>query len=186
MNNVSIASVSSYEVTRDWIVLLLYFITAIIAIFGNIFVCLVIYNNKKLRSTTYLLILNMAISDIIGGLVIPGQWLFCSTYILESGYFWQRMCGISKSMQYLSYYVSTFTMTAIAIDRNRLICKPLSSRLRPLTPILITWFLGIIFVLGTLYSLKVSEYFSPTQVLKALFIFLYNLCLVIFSLQKFI
>jgi hypothetical protein len=159
-------SLSSNEEARDWIVLFLYLITTIAAIVGNIFVCLVIYNKKNLRSTTYILILNMAISDIIGGLVIPGQWLFCSYYILEMGVIGHRVCGIFKSAQILSYYASTFTMTAIAIDRYRLVCHPMSKRMRPLIPILLIWFLGIIFVLTTFFSMRVSEYFSPTQVRK--------------------
>ena len=166
MNNISTPSLTSYEVTIDWIVLSLYFITAIIAIFGNIYVCLVIYYKKKLRSTTYMLVLNMAISDIMGGLTIPGQWLFCATVILETGGFAIHICGIWNSMQIISYYVSTFTMTAIAFDRYRHICMPLSNRMRPRILIMITWGLGILFVLPTFFALRINEYFSPTKVLE--------------------
>ena len=164
--NISIPSLTSYEITRDWIVLTLYFIIAITAIFGNIYVCLVIYNKRKLRSTTYMLVLNMAISDIMGGLTIPGQWLFCATVILETGGFAIRICGLWNSLQILFYYVSTFTMTAIAFDRFRHICKPLSNRMRQRILIMIPWSLGILFVSSTLFSVRIFEYFSPTQVLE--------------------
>jgi hypothetical protein len=167
MKNASSISLTSNEEVRDWIVLFLYLITFIVAIVGNIFICLVIYNKKNLRSTTYMLILNMAISDIIGGLVIPGQWFFCSYWFFsETGAIGDRICGIFKSAQILSYYASTFTMTAIAIDRYRLICNPLSNRMRPLIPFLVIWSLGILFVSTTFFSMRVSEYFSPTQVRK--------------------
>lgn len=156
---------SSVEEMRDWIVLSLYLLTSIVALIGNLFVCKVIYTKKQFRSTTYILIVNMAISDIVGALVIPGQWLFCSTYILDSGATGQRFCGTFKSLQILSYYVSTFSMTAIAIDRYKLVCHPLSQRIRPLVPLIVIWALGCLFTSTTLFSMRVSEYFSPVQVI---------------------
>ena len=98
MRNTSISSISSYEVTRDSIVLFLYLITAVLAIIGNVFVCLVVYKKANLRSTTYKLVVNMAVSDIIGGLSIPLQWLFCATFLLDKGVFAQRVCGTLKSI----------------------------------------------------------------------------------------
>ncbi|XP_054168925.1 G-protein coupled receptor 83-like [Oppia nitens] len=148
---------------KDWIGLSLDFLTFLLAFIGNIFICLVVYNKKKLRSTTYILIVNIAISDLIGGIVIPSQWLFCSTYMLDMGTGSQRVCILVRSLQILSYYVSTFSMTVIAIDRYRLICKPSVARMKPLIPVLITWILGSIFSTTTLYSIRVSEYFSPIQ-----------------------
>ncbi|XP_054168926.1 RYamide receptor-like [Oppia nitens] len=158
----SITYTTSDEI-RDWIVLSIHLLTFLLAFIGNIFICLVVYNKKKLRSNTYILIVNIAISDLIGGIVIPGQWLFCSTYMLDMGTGSQRVCTLVKSSQILSYYVSTFSMTVIAIDRYRLICKPSVARMTPLIPILITWILGSIFTTTTLYSIRVSEYFSPIQ-----------------------
>ncbi|XP_054168921.1 RYamide receptor-like [Oppia nitens] len=158
----SITYTTSDEI-RDWIILSMYFLTFLLALIGNIFICLVVYNKIKLRSTTYTLIVNMAISDIIGGIVIPGQWLFCSTYMLDMGTGSQRVCSLVKSSQTLSYYVSTFSMTVIAIDRYRLICRPLLPRMQPLKPIVSIWIAGTVFTATTLYSLRVSEYFSPIQ-----------------------
>ena len=161
----------SPEEVRDWFVLALYLITAILAIVGNIFVCLVVYNKKSLRSTTYKLMVNMAISDIMGGLLIPSQWLFCSTYLLDSGLTAQRFCGLSKSGQILSYYVSTFTMTVIAVERYRLICRPLSGQMSSMVPIIVIWLLGSLFTSTTFFSMRVSEYFSPVQVCTIIVIF---------------
>ena len=109
MKNISNTSINSFDVKRDWIILSLYFITAIIAIIGNIYVCLVIYYKKKLRSTTYILVLNIAISDIIGGLVIPMQWLFCSTYTLDSGDFGKVVCAL------ISVFLFNLRLTSVWI-----------------------------------------------------------------------
>ena len=158
-NNSAISGPS--EVGRDWFVLFLYLITSILAIIGNIFACLVVHKKKKMRSTTYTLIVNMAISDIIGGLVIPLQWIFCSTVLLNKGVVAHGFCLLFKSFQIYSYYVSTFSMTAIAIDRYQLICKLMSRRVSPNLFLIVIWSLGAVFTSTTFVSMRVSEYFTP-------------------------
>ena len=160
-SSTTVSTIAASEVSRDWFVFILYLITTILAVVGNIFVCLVVYNKKNLRSTTYSLVVSMAISDVIGGLVIPMQWIFCSTYLLDKGWAAERVCGISKTLQFLSYYVSTFSMTAIAIDRYLLICKPLSKRMSATLPIVITWGLGAILISHTFVALRITEFFAP-------------------------
>ena len=56
----------------------------------------------------------MAVSDLISALVIPLQWIFCSTTILDEN---ERFCGSFKSLQVVSYFISTFTFSLVAIDR---------------------------------------------------------------------
>lgn len=50
---------------RDMFLLILYLITAIFAIIGNLFVCATIRKKRRLNSATYVLIFNMAVSDIL-------------------------------------------------------------------------------------------------------------------------
>ena len=110
----SVAVYSSYS-GRDLFLLFLYLLTAVTATLGNLFVCVTIYKRKRLTSTTYILIFNMALSDVVGGLVIPGQWLFCSSWSLDGGllFFGVAVCGLLKLLQILSYYISSLTMVAI-------------------------------------------------------------------------
>ncbi len=156
---------------RDAFILFLYLLTAVTAILGNVFVCVTIYRKKRLTSTTYVLIFNMAISDILGGLVIPGQWLFCSTALLDTGMFFQSACGLGKTFQILSYYVSSLTMTAIAYDRYMLVCRPIGGtgsganrRIDVRILLAVVWALGLIFISQNFATLRVSEYFSPSKV----------------------
>ena len=156
---------------RDAFILFLYLLTAVTAILGNVFVCATIYRKKRLTSTTYVLIFNMAISDILGGLVIPGQWLFCSTVLLDTGIFFQSACGLGKTFQILSYYVSSLTMTAIAYDRYMLVCRPIGGtgsganrRIDVRILLAVVWALGLIFISQNFATLRVSEYFSPSKV----------------------
>lgn len=159
-------SMSSQILHRDTLILFLYMITAITAMLGNIFVCVTIFRKKRLNSTTYVLIFNMAVSDILGGFVIPAQWLFCSTALLDTGIFFQSVCGLMKNLQILSYYVSSLTMTAIAYDRYMLVCRPMNGgkRLDVRYLLVLVWILGCIFISQNFATLRVSEYFSPSKV----------------------
>lgn len=158
-------SINATDYFRDVFVLALYLVTSIIAVVGNTFICVVIKQKRWLKSTTYVLIFSMAISDIMGGAVILGQWLFCSTWVLDGGgKFGEFLCGILKTGQMLSYYVSSLTMLAIAYDRYRLVCRPLAKRVKVAYLLVPCWLLGFVFISGNFFSMRVSEYFSPTQV----------------------
>lgn len=150
---------------RDWIIMVLYLGTALIAVLGNVFVCVTIHRKGRLSSTTYALIYNMAVSDILGGVVIPAQWALCATAVLDSGLpAIESGCGILKTAQVLSYYVSSLTMAAVAYDRYLLVCRPMSARVS-LRPLLVAiWALGCLFVTGNVFTLRIFEFFSPTKV----------------------
>ena len=154
--------------TRDGLVLILYLVTAIVAVIGNLFICVTIYRRKRLStmSNTYVLIFNMAISDILGGLMIPGQWLFCSSIILDQTAWWFGSvgCNLMVSLQLISYYGSSLTMTAMAFDRYMLVCRPMSSRPNIRLLVITIWTVGIVCVAPNVAINRVFEYFSPTKV----------------------
>lgn len=149
---------------RDLFILFLYLITSIVSIVGNVFVCATIIRKKNLKSTTYKLIFSMSLSDIAGGVVIPAQWLLCSTLFLDYSSVNIILCMMMKTTQMLSYYVSSLTMAAIAYDRYRLVCKPLSDPLKARFMLIFVWCVGLIFIGGNYFTMKISEFFSPTKV----------------------
>ncbi len=147
---------------QDISILVLYFITTVLSLFGNIIVCYVSFR-RRITTTTYILIGNLALSDILGAITIPGQWLFCSYYMIEE---WgDRSCGLLKSTQILSYYISTFTMTVIAFDRYRIVYYPLSQRMNPWLPICLIWSISGLCILPTMVSMRISEYFTPNRLI---------------------
>lgn len=98
-----------------------------------------------------------------GGLVIPAQWLLCSSVLLNTGVLCQSLCGLMKTLQILSYYVSSLTMTAIAYDRYRLVCHPSLRRVNVTLLVGLVWLLGVLFISQNVVTLRVSEYFSPDE-----------------------
>lgn len=98
---------------QDVFIFALYGFTVLTSIFGNSIVCYVCFVLRP-KSPTYLLIGNMAVSDLLSAVAIPLQWIFCSSYLLDAN---ERFCGSFKSLQVVSYFISTFTMAVIAYDR---------------------------------------------------------------------
>ncbi|RWS24889.1 hypothetical protein B4U80_13839 [Leptotrombidium deliense] len=163
-SNVTNESSTNYLV-RDILLLVLYSITALIALFGNYIVCKIIFSkHSRLKNSTYTLVGNLAISDILGGITIPGQWLFCSTHALDV---WKLefMCSVSKSLQVLSFYISSLTMMLIAMERYHGIMYPLKRPLKTKVLIIATWISTTIFVALTMGSAKIFEYFTNDRII---------------------
>merc|ERR1719397_1888681 len=79
-----------------------------------------------MQTTTNMYILNMAAADILMCLVsVPLTPL--STF-MDRWIFGEILCKLLPASQGTSVYMSTFTLTAIAIDRYRTIIHPFSSR----------------------------------------------------------
>lgn len=149
---------------RDVAILVLYLLTAFLAIVGNTLVCYTIRQRKHLRNcTTYKLIYWMAISDIIGGAAIPGQMFMCSTIMLDLGWVSMSLCALMKTMQIMSYYVSSLTMLSMAYDRYRLVCHPQARPIKAKRLLIACWTLSLVFILMNLFSMRVNEFFSPTD-----------------------
>lgn len=156
---------------QDIIILCLYALITVVAFFGNCLVFKVMLNKKggvrggtcTTRSTTNILIANLAVSDILGALVIPGQWALCSHWWMASTSKWA--CGFGKLVQALSYNVDTFTMTAIAVDRYRIVRNPFSARIDPTRTLMVIWSLGTLLATTTLIQMRVWTYFGPARLM---------------------
>ncbi len=142
---------------RDIFVLALYGLTTIVALFGNSLVCKVVINSRRMRTTVNLLIVNMAISDILCALTIPAQWILCTEHLLDTFSNLYIACAMSKTIQVLSFYLSSLTFCAIAIDRYIVIHNPMKTR-SPRFFITIVWIISLAFVTLTAVSVKIFTY----------------------------
>ena len=93
----------------------------IISLLGNILVCLSVYRNNRLRTTTNLYIIALAVSDLIAatlvmppatGVLITGRWPFGET-----------ACQIHAYFGLFAVHVSPVTMGLTALNRYTRICK---------------------------------------------------------------
>ena len=93
----------------------------VLALLGNILVCIAVYRNTRLRTTTNLYIIALAVSDLLSaifvmpfstGALISGRWPF--------GKF---VCRMNALFCLFVTYVSPVTMGLTAFNRFMRICK---------------------------------------------------------------
>ncbi|XP_037940742.1 prolactin-releasing peptide receptor [Teleopsis dalmanni] len=118
-------------ITKDSVQLffcLLYATVFVLGVFGNMLVCYVVLRNKAMQTVTNIFITNLALSDILlCALAVPftplytfmGRWAFGRT-----------LCHLVPFAQGCSIYISTLTLTAIAIDRYFVIIYPFHPRMK--------------------------------------------------------
>ena len=113
------------------------------ALLGNCFICYTISRNSKLHTSTFVLIVGQAISDMIYAVSVVTGMFVCNGWFVEQ--FSYTSCSFSVITFTASFMVSSLTMTTIAIERYILIFYPL----KPKLTLRRAWFLnGAIFLLG--------------------------------------
>ena len=93
----------------------------VLSLAGNTLVCISVYKNKRLRTTTNLYIIALAVSDLLSavlvmpfgtGVLISSKWVFGGT-----------VCQLHAFFSMFVIYVSPMTMGLTAINRYVRICK---------------------------------------------------------------
>ena len=93
----------------------------ILSLLGNILVCLSVYRNSSLRTTTNIYIIALAVTGLIAAtLVMPP-----ATGVLNTGRwpFGETVCRIHAFFSLFVVYVSPVTMGLTALNRYIRICK---------------------------------------------------------------
>lgn len=137
---------------------MLYTTIFVLGLFGNMLVCYVVVRNKAMQTVTNLFITNLALSDILLCiLAVPftplytflGKWIFGSV-----------ICHLVPSAQGISVYISTLTLTSIAIDRFFVIIYPFHPRMKLSTCIII---IVVIWLFSILVTLPYGIYMKHVQ-----------------------
>ncbi|XP_065361409.1 neuropeptide Y receptor type 2 [Calliphora vicina] len=127
---------------------ILYSTVFVLGVFGNVLVCYVVLRNRAMQTVTNIFITNLALSDILlCVLAVPftplytfmGRWAFGRT-----------LCHLVPFAQGCSIYISTLTLTSIAIDRYFVIIYPFHPRMKLSTCIAIIVSIWVISLLATL------------------------------------
>ncbi|KAI4479679.1 hypothetical protein M0804_010729 [Polistes exclamans] len=100
----------------------------LLGVFGNVLVCYVVLRNRQMQTVTNLFITNLAFSDLLlCVLAVP----FTPLYTFLGGWIFGRMlCHLVPYAQGVSVYISTWTLTSIAIDRFLVILYPFHPRMK--------------------------------------------------------
>ncbi|XP_046448687.1 allatostatin-A receptor-like isoform X4 [Daphnia pulex] len=100
-------------------------IIAIVGFFGNALVVTVVVANSRMRSTTNLLIVNLALADIL--FIVFCVPFTASDYALLFWPFGEVWCKIVQYLVIVTANASIYTLVLMSLDRYLIVVHPLSS-----------------------------------------------------------
>ncbi|XP_001991193.2 cholecystokinin receptor [Drosophila grimshawi] len=103
-----------------------YSVILLCAIVGNLLVISTLMQNRRMRTITNLFLLNLAISDMLLGVLCMPVTLVGT--LLRNFIFGEFLCKLIQFSQAASVAVSSWTLVAISCERYYAICHPLRSR----------------------------------------------------------
>ncbi|VDI24562.1 G protein-coupled receptor 83 [Mytilus galloprovincialis] len=143
----------SGDIIRNVLLVLAYGTLTFISLFGNSIVCYVIIRNKRMYTVTNFFIANMAMSDLL--LTCFNVPFNIARNLMTEWPFGDFLCHFVNLSLMVSVYVSTFTLTSIALDRQRVILYPLKPRITKPVGLGI---LAVIWIVAILFSLPYGIY----------------------------
>jgi len=130
-----------------------YLVIFSVSLFANTLVCHVIRRHRRLHSVTNVFIANLAVSDIFITLVnIPFN---VARHVTAGWALGQATCALANLALTAFVYVSTLTMTAMAVDRYVVILHPLRPRMSVGVGLVIV---GLTWVVAVLLSLPFAVF----------------------------
>ncbi|XP_071793168.1 G-protein coupled receptor 83-like [Asterias amurensis] len=136
----------------------LYSLISVMSLLGNSLVCLVVVRNKRMRSVTNFFLTNQALSDML--MTVLNIPFIAYSQLAVNWPFGSIMCHLADYIGMTSVYVSTFMLTAIALDRHRVIIHPLRPRITMATAVAIDI---LIWVLALTLSVPFAIYRETQQ-----------------------
>ncbi|XP_020371090.2 orexin receptor type 2 [Rhincodon typus] len=137
-----------YPEQYEWVLIVAYIIVFIVALVGNILVCIAVWKNHHMRTVTNYFIVNLSFADILVTIIcLPASLL---VDITESWFFGPVFCKIIPYLQTVAVSVSVLTLSCIALDRWYAICHPLmfkSTARRARNSIIMIWIVSCVIMI---------------------------------------
>ena len=107
------------------IIPIIFGIIVAVGFLGNLLVIVVIVMNQQMRSTTNLLILNLAFADLC--FIVFCVPFTAAAYALPIWPFGEVWCKIVQFLMYVCAYASVYTLVVMSLDRYLAVVHPISS-----------------------------------------------------------
>lgn len=148
---------------------LAYCLLLVVSLLLNTLIIMVVYRDDKMKTTTNLLIVNMAVSDLLVPIfAMPRanvEILYGNLRWLIDGVFGEALCKLTAFFQDISTAVSVQTLVAIAVDRFYAVWFPLkAARIKPRVKyvILLIWFISTLIHAPYLYGFQIGTFSGKT------------------------
>ena len=148
---------------------LAYCLLLVISLIGNSMIVMVVCGNEKMKTTTNLLIVNMAVSDLLVPVfAMPRanvEILYGNLRWLIDGAFGEATCKLTSFFQDISTAVSVQSLVAIAVDRFYAVWFPLkavSIKPRVKYVILAIWLISMVIHVPYLFAFRTGTFHGKT------------------------
>lgn len=138
--------------------LCIYAVTIVLALAGNVAVCVISRRNPRLQTSTFSLLMNLAVSDIASVLCLP---FLLPEHFVGNWMMGEAMCKLLKPSVVWFNFVTTNTLVAIACDRFRAVVFPFEAR--PSTSetrlvVSLLWLIALLFSLPSYGTMTVISF----------------------------
>ena len=168
-NNTTSCIITEDQVAAKVCKTLAYCLLLVVSLLGNTLIIMVVYRDNKMRTTTNLLIVNMAVSDLLVPIfAMPRanvEILYGNHRWLIDGVSGEALCKLTAFFQDISTAVSVQTLVAIAVDRFYAVWFPLkAARIKPRVKyvILVIWLISTLIHAPYLYGFKIGTFSGKT------------------------
>ncbi|XP_030051472.1 orexin receptor type 2-like [Microcaecilia unicolor] len=144
----------------EWVLIAGYIIVFVVALIGNILVCVAVWKNHHMRTVTNYFIVNLSFADILVTITCLPATLVVD--ITETWFFGKTLCKVIPYLQTVSVSVSVLTLSCIALDRWYAICHPLmfkSTAKRARNSIIIIWIVSCVIMIPQAIVMECSSVF---------------------------
>nr|XP_003226120.1 PREDICTED: orexin receptor type 2 [Anolis carolinensis] len=144
----------------EWVLIAGYIIVFLVALIGNILVCVAVWKNHHMRTVTNYFIVNLSLADVLVTITCLPATLVVD--ITETWFLGDSLCKGIPYLQTVSVSVSVLTLSCIALDRWYAICHPLmfkSTAKRARNSIIIIWIVSCIIMIPQAIVMECSSMF---------------------------
>uniref|UniRef100_A0A8D0BY50 Orexin receptor type 2 n=1 Tax=Salvator merianae TaxID=96440 RepID=A0A8D0BY50_SALMN len=144
----------------EWVLIAGYIIVFLVALIGNILVCVAVWKNHHMRTVTNYFIVNLSLADVLVTITCLPATLVVD--ITETWFLGDNLCKVIPYLQTVSVSVSVLTLSCIALDRWYAICHPLmfkSTAKRARNSIIIIWVVSCIIMIPQAFVMECSSVF---------------------------
>ncbi|XP_020637444.3 orexin receptor type 2 isoform X2 [Pogona vitticeps] len=144
----------------EWALIAGYIIVFLVALVGNILVCVAVWKNHHMRTVTNYFIVNLSLADIL--VIITCLPATLVVDITETWFLGNSLCKVIPYLQTVSVSVSVLTLSCIALDRWYAICHPLmfkSTAKRARNSIVVIWMVSCVIMIPQAIVMECSSMF---------------------------